>query len=45
LFAEVPQAKEAPALTDVNVPAGGLAWPTLFQPQHTSVPSLLMPQV
>jgi hypothetical protein len=29
-----------PALTDVKVPAGGVAWPEVFDPQQTMVPSV-----
>jgi len=34
-----------PALTSVNVPAGGVDWPKLLSPQQATVPSVLIPQV
>ena len=33
-----------PALTCVNGPGGGVAWPNVLSPQHWSVPSILSPQ-
>jgi len=40
-----PQVWDHPALTCVNVPAGGIAWPALFCPQQATVPSVLSPQL
>lgn len=35
----------APALTEVKVPAGGVAWfPWVLSPQHAMVPSVFIPQ-
>ena len=33
-----------PALTEVKVPLGGLAWPEALLPQQARVPSVLTPQ-
>lgn len=38
-----PHANSIPALTDVNVPSGGLAPPSLTLPQQAMVPSALTP--
>jgi hypothetical protein len=40
-----PQLWEPPALTWVNGPAGGVAWPERLSPQQATVPSVLSPQV
>jgi hypothetical protein len=34
-----------PELTAVKLPAGGLAWPELFEPQQASVPLVRTPQL
>ena len=36
---------DPPAVTCVNVPAGGVAWPEELSPQHATVPSDLSPHV
>ena len=40
-----PQVWNAPALTDANSPAGGVAWPNESSPQHSTEPSVFTPQV
>ena len=40
-----PQVWSCPALTWVNVLAGGVAWPEPLLPQQAAVPSGLSPQV
>jgi hypothetical protein len=40
-----PQVCPPPALTEVNLPRGGLAWPCSLSPQQATVPSVFTPQV
>ena len=46
-----PQVCSYPALTDRNMPSGGVAWPAKdpysfsLEPQHSTVPSSLTPHV
>ena len=40
-----PQVWNPPALTEANSPAGGVAWPCLFQPQQATAPSPFTPQM
>ena len=40
-----PQLCQPPALSDVNVSAGGVAWPLPLRPQQATVPSVFRPQV
>ena len=39
-----PQVKPLPALTAVNVPGGGVAWPSSLWPQQATVPLVRRPQ-
>jgi hypothetical protein len=40
-----PQVWALPALTDVKLPLGGVAWPKSLTPQQAMLPSLFKPQV
>jgi hypothetical protein len=41
----MPQVWYLPEEMEMNRPVGGLLWPELFEPQQSSVPLLLIPQV
>src|SRR5947209_2775123 len=41
----MPHVNEFPALTSTNVPAGAVAWPTSFLPQHNTARLVCTPHV